>query len=239
MIVRRLLLIVASLLYIFAATCATHKLKLEDSGARPWKNNEQKLRVMLKMTSQLTDSPPASNRCLERVKKWLNLAGKKDTTRNHSMVTIGSSEEPDECAAALVSCGNCHLPRTNNCTYTVEYYSGAEKKTSTGTVVSINDRGVTVGELHFEEERRHSESMNVTEVAIRSEDIVNSKWLSGADAPEKWWDFKRFSGRGETAHKMFDLATRAGVKCTHCHVEHGDFRLNHQGEKFLKTGKVN
>lgn len=188
-------------------------------GIRPWHSNSEKIEFMMEMSAELSGTPPATNkdRCIERVKQAGNLGQAASPAQ--------SEGEGDECTQALSGCGNCHLPRVNNCNYIVEYWDGSTRKSIRGQV-ETEDRGTLT--LRGEASR----------TVIAKQDVIKTVWQNGADPIETWWNFKSFSSRGDIAHKMLALAATNGVKCTHCHEGHGDFRLTNPGQEFLKTGKV-
>lgn len=207
-------------------------LRADEVKARPWQTPEEQIDYMLKMSSVFDGSgagTQTTDHCIQRIR---NLVKNEPSVKNPLPGGTGGGSggvsefgEGDPCASALVGCGNCHLPRRNNCTYSVEYLSGSSKRVFQRQVEKNDANGISM----ISETGRMS---------IAKSDIRKTTWLSGADPVETWWDFKAFSARGELAHKMLALSQKAKVACTNCHEGHGDFRLTQEGKVFLHKGVV-
>ncbi len=146
------------------------------------------------------------------------------------------AREPDplhDCRDALRSCGNCHMPKQNNCNYTVEYsIDGKTVRRASGQFDVAQNGTLTERPGFFKEE------VSSNDGPIASKDVVRTVWLNGADPVITWWDFKQLNGRGSTAKRMMAIAAQHNVACSNCHVGHGDFQLTQEGETFFESGKV-
>ena len=151
----------------------------------------------------------------------------QDAVQNPGNPVADECFECDPCETALEGCGNCHLPRVNNCNYTVTYKAGADLKQVTGRVVERGADSVTIQQGETRQQ-----------VRLPAKDIVKSDWLDGGDPLWTWWDFQSFGHRGQTATKMLDIVHEHKVACTNCHLRHGDFRLTPEGERFHKDETV-
>ncbi len=217
-----------------------------------WDNGRERSSFMLKMVSELIT--PAPDYCIDRLHKELERetsfvprSEKRDAVANrnspyfmsgeHLRLTQGgqvtnpanpTGEEGDPCEHALASCGNCHLPRKNNCNYEITYGDAANPKTVFAQVVADGAQGITVKGL----------SNAGTTVNIKRDEIYKTVWINGADPLVTWWNFQSFTRRGEQAQKMMKIAHENDVACTNCHLRHGDFRLTPEGEAFAKDGTV-
>ncbi len=210
---------------------------------RPWKNAEQRTRFMLKMTTELVS--PVPNHCIDDLHDKL----KKHTSMSPDMieahfprtamginpgdsvkgeVVLVQDSEVRACEDALRSCGNCHLPKKNNCDYQVFYEDEKSGKTTS-----------VYGRVYKRQwNRLIMDQRDGLPVSIPVNRIKKSVWINGADPLHTWWDFKNFGKKGETAKRMLHIAATHGVACVNCHVRHGDFRLTKEGKEFKKTGRV-
>ncbi len=145
----------------------------------------------------------------------------------------------DSCTEPLRSCGNCHLPKQNNCEYIVHYNAEGKERSLRALVKETTADELVLSTIHFityNEDKTISIEDTVTRVPI--DQVTRADWLNGADPLSTWWDFNRFNTRGELAHRMLSIATEHNVSCTNCHAGHGDFRLTPAGEEFHRSGKV-
>lgn len=200
---------------------------------------------MFQISSMLEKQPSDFDECLQRVQDEIHQSGKNSylpLLLVQSRESDSAAEAEDVCRKPLESCGNCHLPRKNNCDYRVEYTVATREAQATGRLKAADATSITITRrLSHGEDSEPSKRISVENplaVKIRRADIVRTVWLNGADAPETWWDFKSFSPRGAIAKKMLAISTENNVACTNCHVQHGDFRLTSEGETFGKTGKL-
>lgn len=213
-----------------------------------FRDSDQRVRFMLKMSSELV--APVPNYCIDLLHRRLGKDGPQaranpaPEARTTPALATGSYEgllrltqnsvenpanpevEGEGCHDALASCGNCHLPKINNCTYTVHYLENKTPKQITGQVV-----GRTIGGVKIQPGEGR-------EVLLAAKSIVKSDWLDGGDPIETWWDFETFGARGKTAAKMLDIVHEHKVACTNCHLQHGDFRLTEAGKAFQKDETI-
>ncbi|MBL8020536.1 MAG: hypothetical protein JNM27_12780 [Leptospirales bacterium] len=244
MLVRvRLFFLLAIVCLSFYAACRLgDPLQPRNPAARPWSNEKEKVSFMFQISSMLEKQPTDFNECLQRVQDEIHQNGKNSYL---PLLLVQSSESDsvaeDVCRKPLESCGNCHLPRKNNCDYRVEYNAANGEAQATGRLKTADATSITIARR-----ASHGEDIGPSSTVsdgrfttrIPRADIVRTVWLNGADAPETWWDFKSFSPRGAIAKKMLAISTENNVACTNCHVQHGDFRLTSEGETFGKTGKL-
>lgn len=220
-----------------------------------WSNGRERSNFMLKMVSELIT--PAPDYCIDRLHKeleretsfvprsdvrdaiansnspyfmerdGLRLTQGQGGQQNYTNPANPTPEEGDSCEHALASCGNCHMPRKNNCNYEITYGDAQNPKTVIAQVVADGAQGLTVRDLNAG-----------GTVNIKPDEIYKTVWLNGADPLVTWWNFKSFTKRGEQAQKMMKIAHENDVACTNCHLRHGDFRLTPEGEAFAKDGTV-
>lgn len=217
-------------------------LKPANAALRPWVSEPQKIAFMLNM-NEIAGGQKAPQKCVSEVlNAWKNeksrLAGRDpwmDMIHLVQEAPRAESVRESQCESALKGCGNCHLPRVNNCTYNITSEQGTQKRTFQGRVAEMSSSGVTLesgcGHGDCAGNRRGQER-------IAARDIEKTEWLNGGDELIKWWDFRTLNGRGETARKMLAISAEQGVSCAHCHVSHGDFRLTENGERFKATGSA-
>lgn len=286
--------LVALALLAALGACTLHK--------KPWQTPEQRTQVMVTVAAKMLS--PVPNSCITEVIEKLKTpdpsgtgpgnAGAPATGELHNassmLPNLGycqaadaprdtesgpvASKANNPCESVLRTCGNCHLPKANNCNYRVTWKyqdedfsvvtrfratdssklrfgahpqrivmkDGSEHK---GSVVGRSGRALLVSHSGKIERlaRQDVQSEGPIEESSVSEtivvrDIKKIEWLNGADPLETWWDFRKFSPRGKTALRMFDLVARHKVGCTNCHLGHGDFQLTDEGQHFKKTGKV-
>ena len=229
------ILLIFFTLFLFADCKRSHK--------RPWKNESQELKFMIKMTSDLV--APVPDRCIDELHDRLRAeksgfvpgpsktraAGFHPAFPGAQIILTQESDKSRSgsgCEAALASCGACHLPAVNNCRYdiTAEVGNGKTFVHRNVLVESFDGTNLMVGGLESRP------------VKIPAKKVVKSVWLNGADPLHAWWNFDAFGKRGETAHKMLELATTYRVGCANCHLKHGDFRLTKEGKVFYDTEKV-
>lgn len=146
--------------------------------------------------------------------------------------------DPDplhDCRDALRSCGNCHMPKQNNCNYTVEFSKDAKTvQRAFGQFDVAADGTLSARRGSFKDEEDESTAGGT----IAPKDVIRTTWRNGADPVITWWNFETLNGRGSTAKRMMAIATQHDVACSNCHVGHGDFQLTKEGETFFETGKV-
>ncbi|HMU85594.1 MAG TPA: hypothetical protein PKE49_15950 [Leptospiraceae bacterium] len=249
---RRVFILIFLSTILFCMACLSGLKGPRNPEARPWTNEEQKVSFMLGMVHLIEPGTLVPDECSDRVARFLhskeqniNAAPTQSNSSRLQDMKLGqpmapaadrASEEEDSCRKPLQTCGNCHLPTINNCNYQVVHYEKDKKVESLGQVLAQDDHTITIGRRACEGEC--VAETNTSRKVIQKEDIVKTVWLAGADAPEAWWNFKKFSARGATAKKMLAIAQENNVSCANCHVAHGDFRLTSEGKEYLKTGKV-
>lgn len=245
-------LLIGWLALAFAFDCQSKDyLRPSNEALRPWVSEPQKIAFMLSL-NEIAGGQKAPQKCVSEVldswKKEKSRLEKKNASREPwsdliHMVQDAPVSEPSrrsECEAALMGCGNCHLPRVNNCTYRIHAEEG-EKRTVVGRVVraDANSVEITCVECGHEVKRTRVDGARpVDSGKILARDIEKTEWLDGADDLITWWDFRTLNGRGQTARKMLAISAEQGVSCAHCHVSHGDFRLTQNGERFKATGRA-
>lgn len=267
---------------------------------KPWSSPEQRKAVMATVATKMLTRAP--NTCVQKVLRKLKKPGATQSSTLHRFASQQSSTcqdqnaegRADSCDRVLRSCGNCHLPRVNNCDYRITWQQGGQsynlvsrtskvgwwqlslKLRGVETVRLKNGQTVRGRVLRMDKRYWHllktsgqvrrvpteqidspllrggkdnrtrkqnlkapmTESSPAVTIKLPIAKITKIEWLNGADPLETWWNFKRFSPRGKTALKMFDLVARHKVGCTNCHLGHGDFRFTREGLHFKKTGKV-
>lgn len=254
---KAVLLLFTISLGFYAACRLGDPLQPKNPTARPWKNETEKVSFMFQISTFLSKNSGDIDGCLERVQSEIhgNSVGFRphDYAQNQINLPLrlvqSAGESPrlpeDECRKPLESCGNCHLPRKNNCNYRVDFTIANREMKAFGKLQGADASSITLArncvECAADDEPADSspeKQMNSRGQKIPRADIIRTVWLDGADLPETWWDFKSLSARGDVAKKMFAISTENNVACTNCHVKHGDFRLTSEGETFGKTGKV-
>lgn len=183
-----------------------------EAPAKPWANDDEKLRFMLKMSHNLI--APIKEDCAERTLARLKKAGDKETP---------ATKEADSCASSVTSCGTCHLPRANNNTYRI----------------TIKNQGEFTGKVIADGEKLKFQPTGATAASeIAPNEIRKTEWVGGEGDSLARWNFKKLGSRARVVKKMLALAAKNNVGCTNCHVEQGNFKLNENGKLFDETGEV-
>lgn len=198
---------------------------------------------MFQIESMLAQESPYVDECIERVLAETRGENRISygTNPNLPLILVQAAVPADPCDKPLQACGNCHLPRRNNCEYRVEYTVANREMKAFGRLEKADASSITLSRNCEECSREvpsRAETGRVESRIIPRADIVRTVWLNGGDLPETWWDFKSFSARGTVAKRMLAISAENNVACTNCHVKHGDFRLTSEGETFGNTGKI-
>jgi hypothetical protein len=239
---------------------------------RPWQSAEERTAFMFALARMVDPEADTNTYCIDRIhrereaqKKGVHFDARLQEntsldsrrqnfyadSRNHysngtgtpaGIVLVQAAEAADPCEPALRTCGNCHLPRANDCQYVITYLDAEDKPVSTPPrSVAITDTasiGIVAVIEYLEGEIRRPSTDDDLHMKIPIDRIIKTTWINGAEPLITWWDFERFNKRGEMAHKMLSIAAEHNVACTNCHLRHGDFRLTGAGEEFFRSGRV-
>lgn len=248
-----------SILAVPALTLACcYGVRPKNPEARPWTDTSSKVNYMFQLVGTMTPGHEVpSNECAAEIIRGLEQEekgaadrgddkilqpGKSDSNKSESkrgekMILSQSAQgESNACASAARSCGNCHLPRVNSCTYAISVKGS--KTPMVGLVTSVKGNSMTIRRLRGEgdqpSETRGDSDGDSKVVDVRDVDKV--VWLNGGEPLWRWWDFKRFSHRGVVVRKMLAITAENNTTCLNCHKGHGDFTLTPEGRSFQNTG---
>lgn len=234
-------LLIPTLLLAILAQCGSTPVQPQATPGKLWTNDGEKVRFMLKMTHHLV--APIKDECIDQVLDRLKTSAPKKAMNNPEFYQMGFSPllaqnqkteapqlisqdakaESDICESSLKSCGTCHLPRVNNCTYRI----------------TLKDKGEFTGKVVGDGEKLKFQPQGAEASEIAPNEIVKTEWLNGGDDITTWWNFKKLGAKARVVKKMMALAAKNNVGCTNCHLQHGNFKLNDNGKLFDTTGEVN
>lgn len=230
-------LMIPTLLLAMLTQCGSAPAQPQPTPGKLWNNDDEKVRFMLKMTHHLV--APIKDQCIDQVLGRLKKGGGKQSFNDIRFQQVGYSPlmaqqatspgktaeaAEDSCGSALTSCGTCHLPRVNNCTYRI----------------TIKDKGEFTGKVVADGEKLKFQPTGAPAASeIAPNEIIKTEWLNGGDDSVTWWNFKKLGARARVVKKMMALAAKNNVGCTNCHLQHGNFKLNDNGKLFDTTGEVN